>query len=48
MWKSSQSRVFHLNSHTAPFLAQTQKLESPFKTPPFTLEAGKGLNSREM
>ena len=48
MWKYSQSRAFHLNSRTAPFLAQTQKLDSPFKTPTFTLEAGKGLNSLEM
>ena len=48
MWKYSQSRAFHLNSHTAPFLAQTQMLELPFTTPPFTLGAGKGLNSREI
>ena len=41
MWKYRES--FHLNGHIIGFCPQTQKLESPYKTPPSTL-AVKGLN----
>ena len=38
-----QAESFHLNGHMIGFRPQTQKLESPYKTPPNTL-AVKGLN----
>ena len=38
-----QAESFHLNGHIIGFRLQTQKLESPYKTPSNTL-AVKGLN----
>ena len=38
-----QVERFHWNGHSIGFCPQTQKLESPYKTPLFTL-AVKGLN----
>ena len=38
-----QAESFHLNGHIIGFLLQTQKLDSPYKTPSNTL-ALKGLN----
>ena len=38
-----QAESFHLNGHIIGFGLQTQKLESPYKTPSGTL-AVKGLN----
>ena len=38
-----QTERFHLNGHIIGFHPQTQKLESPYKTPSNTL-AVKGLN----
>ena len=40
-----QAESFHLNGHIIGFRPQTQKLESPYKTPSSTL-AVKGLNSK--
>ena len=38
-----QAESFHLNGHIIGFRLQTQKLDSPYKTPSHTL-AVKGLN----
>ena len=38
-----QAESFHLNGHIIRFRPQTQKLESPYKTPSSTLVV-KGLN----
>ena len=38
-----QAESFHLNGHIIGFRLQTQKLDSPYKTPSNTL-ALKGLN----
>lgn len=48
-WRNKQHRVkveverFHWNGHSIGFCPRTQKLETPYKTPLFTL-AVKGLN----
>ena len=41
-----QAKSFHLNGHIVEFRPQTQKLESPYKTPSGTL-AVKGLNNND-
>ena len=41
-----QAESFHLNGHIIGFRLQTQKLDSPYKTPSNTL-AVKGLNIQE-
>ena len=41
-----QAESFHLNGHIIGFRPQTQKLESPYKTPSNTL-AVKGLKATE-
>ena len=41
-----QAESFHLNGHIIGFRPQTQKLESPYKTPSSTL-AVKGLSNHD-